>query len=456
MAKRKGKADFKNNKNHNGKEFSNKFHFVGQISPVQKKDEATESWFDVEIYDNTLTRTNRNRKVIQFNLETAPYNRLKIELAGMEQDFAYLYSMTTRLSHRIEWNDRKNKAKYPDDTYFLIDTDWDKTEKFGELLKNGLWVDVKGHYEFDKFTTDDNKEIKLVKRIIDNVTPLKNGTVDISGLKTGEIMRAYDSKEDGVFLGQGKASADGKATIQVGWLNPEGGKLYVCKVDAARNEGERVEVEYNDGTVGNEKISVTNNLQSSPVRIDKASGGYEYIEYLRDFKSPEFKEVNSFEMQLGIRSTYQDENSKDTKVNGVFLDYGKSRSTPKEVELDVFYKEVEEGATALATAFGNLNRLDYMVVEGIDNNRAETAFVEVEEIESDNPFENVGERIVSFEQVSAGTKKGLEITGYITGTYQKELLSEEEISEPTSMITDDPFASVSTGGITISDDDLPF
>lgn len=456
MAKRKGKADFKNNKNHGGKEFSNSFHFVGQISPVQKKDEASESWFDVEIYDNTLTRTNRNRKVIQFNLETAPFNRLKIELAGMEQDFAYLYSMTTRLSHRIEWNDRKNKAKYPDDTYFLIDTDWDKTEKFGELLKDGLWVDVRGHYEFDKFTTDDNNEIKLVKRIIDNVSPLKNGTVDITGLKTGEIMRAYDSKEDGVFLGQGKAGADGTATIQVGWLNPEGGKLYVCKVDAAKNEGSRAEFTYNEGTLENGKVVITNNLQSSPVRINKADGGYEYVEYLRDFKSPEFKEINSFEMQLGIRSTYQDENSLDTTVNAVYLDYGKSRSTPKEVELIVYNKEVKEGVTSLATAFGNLNRLDYMVVEGIDNNRAETTFVEVEEIESDNPFENVGEKIVSYEQVSAGTKKGLEITNYITGTYQKELLLEEEISEPASMITDDPFATVSTGGITISDDDLPF
>src|SRR5690606_13708486 len=114
---------------------------------------------------------------------------------------------------------------------------------------------------------------------------------------------------------------------------------------------------------------------------------------------------------------------------GVYLDYGRDKSTPKDVELTVFHKETEEGATSLATAFGRLNYLDFMVVEGIDNNRAETTLVEVEETEEDNPFEDVGEKTISYKEVSSGTKKGLEITSYVTGTYVKELLLEEEILE---------------------------
>lgn len=451
-SKRRGKGDFKVNKNHQGKEFVSNFHFVGKIEPVQRKDQSNDNWFDVEIYDTTETRTGRARKVTQFQLETAPYNKLKVEIAGMEMEYAYLYSMKARQSFRLEWADRFNKAKYPDDTYFLIDTDWDKTVKFGEMLSGGegMWVDVKGHYEFDTFTTDDGDEIKLVKRIMDRVSPLKNGTVEVKGLKNGEFVRVLDKEEGGNFLGQGKADADGTAAIRVGWLNPEGGKLYACKLDAKKEEGARTEVVYTDtvSEVGN--FTVTNNETVSPVRIDK-TGGYEYIDYPLDFQDPDFKEINVFDMQVGIRSTYQDEESKDTIVNGVFLDYGKERSTPKEVELNVYYQEAEEGNTALATAFGRLNRLDYMVVEGIDNNRAEYTMIEVEEQEEDNPFENVGEQVKSYERASTGTKKGLEITGYVTGTYMKELLSEDEIAETVSMVTEDPFAKVE-----VKDEDLPF
>lgn len=184
-------TSIKLNKKHQGKEFSNKFQFVGKVSPTQKKNEATDSWEDVPLYEDTITKTNRNRKVIQFQLETAPFNRLKIELAGMEMDRAYLYSMQDKKSFPIEWENRYDKSKYPDESYFLIDTDWDKTVKFGEMLEDGMWVDVKGRYEFDSFTADDGKEIKLVKRIIEQLTPLKNGLLEATGLKPEETLRVF-------------------------------------------------------------------------------------------------------------------------------------------------------------------------------------------------------------------------------------------------------------------------
>lgn len=446
------KANIKLNKNHNGKEFYNRFHFVGQVSHLQKKDEGSDNWYNVEMYDTTTTKTGKPRRVTQFNLETAYRNQLKLEVAGMEQDFAFLYSSTEKKSHRISFEDRHNKAAYPNETYHLIDTDWDKAEKVGKQLKEGIWVDVKGHYEFDTFTTDDGKEIKLVKRIIDQLSPLRNGEITIKGLKAGDTFRAYDSKEEGNFMGQGKANAEGVATVRVGWLNPEGGKLYICKVEDGDKEGQRIEKAYSDGTVEEERFTIVNNLPTSSIRVDKASGGYEYIDYVRDFKDENFKEMNGFEMQLGIRSTYQDEETKDTQVNGVFLDYGKDRSTPKDVELKVYYKEAEDGKTPFADAFGRLNFGDFMVVAGIDNNRAETTQVEVEEKEEDNPFEDVGEKTTSFETVTTGTRKGLEILSYIGGTYRKELLTEEELSlTPVITGNTDPF-----GNVEISEDDLPF
>lgn len=134
-------------------------------------------------------------------------------------------------------------------------------------------------------------------------------------------------------------------------------------------------------------------------------------------------------MQIGIKSVYQPEDSKDTKVNAAFLGYGKERSAVYDVELTVFHREPEEGKRSIAEAFANLNRLDFLVVHGIDNNRAEFATVEVEEPEEDNPFADVAEKVKSYEQVSSGTKKGLEIQNVFAGTYVKDCLLKKRSQE---------------------------
>lgn len=450
MAKKKNKGEIKLNKNHGGKEFSNSYHFVGLVKPVRKKDQESDNWFDVEIFDTNKTQTGKDRRVLQFNIETAFKNELKVELAGMEMPQANVYSSTHKKNYKIAWEDRFDKTKYPDDTYHLIDPDWDKAEKFSKTIQKDMWVEVKGHYEFSSFINDEGNEISIVKRIIDQVFPLKNGEVIIKGLKENDVYKAYDSAEGGNYLGMGKADKEGVATLRVGWLNPEGGKLYICKVEND-TEGKRIEQNYNDSILEGERITVKNNVDSQ-IRLPKADGtGFEYVTYVRDFKDENFKEINSFEMQVGIKSTYQDEETLNTKINGVYLDYGKERSTPRDVELIVYYKEAEEGKTPLATAFSRLNRLDFLVAEGIDNNRAEFARVEVKETEDDNPFEDVGEKVTDYEQVSSGTKKGLEVLRYIAGTYKRELLLEEEITVPSNDTNGDPFANVE-----ISDDDLPF
>jgi hypothetical protein len=459
---RKNKGDIKINKNHGGKEFSNSFHFVGQVKPVRKKERDSDNWFDVEFFDTNETRTGKQRRVLQFNLETAFRNELKIELAGMKMPQAFAWSSVARKTQRLNWENRFDKSLYPDDTYHLIETDWDKSERFSHLIAEGIWIEVRGHYEFNSFNNDDGDEINVVKRIADQIYQLKNAEVVITGLKEKDTFRVYDAPEDGLLLGQGKAGKDGVATVHTGWLNPEGGELFVTKV-VNDKETKRGKFAYTDGTVTPTASITINNNVDSQVRLPKQGGGYDYVKYVRDFNNEDFNEVNSFEMQLAINSTYQDEETKDTKVNGIFLDYGKEKSTPHKVDLTVYNKEVSEGKTSLADAFSKIEHLDFMVVEGVDNNRAEFAMVAVEETdESDNPFEDVDDKVVDYERTTTGTKKGLEVTNYVTGTFHRGLLEENEISinedegNPFETVdNNDPFADTSTP-IEISDEDLPF
>ncbi|MFK3936581.1 hypothetical protein ACI2JA_03570 [Alkalihalobacillus sp. NPDC078783] len=442
------KAPIKLNKKHEGKEFSNTFRFIGKVNPVRTKDDATDSWVDVPFYSTKKTRTNKDRRILQFNVETAERNELKVELAGMEKPEVYVYSRTAGNARPVAWESRFDKKAYPDESYHLIAQEWDKASDLGDWIEEGIWVDVRGSYEFSSFTNEDGETINMRKRIINDVYPLKNGEVIITGTKDKDTFVVHNQEKDGLQLGYGKADKD-TATIKVGYLNPEGGgKLYLSKLDEDGNESPRKEFTYTDGTVEEGSVAIKNNLDSE-IMIQN-NGKRETYTYVRDFRSEDFFEVNTFEMQVGIRSTYQDENTKDTTINGVFLSYGKERSQPNDLEMIVYYKEAEEGKTPFADAFARLSRLDFLKVKGIDNNRATFGLVEVAD-EEDNPFEDVGEREVNFERINTGTKKGLEVLSYLTGTFQRGLLTEEEITAEVVTPPSDPFASTE-----INDDDLPF
>ncbi|WP_339304434.1 hypothetical protein NST33_18175 [Paenibacillus sp. FSL L8-0435] len=353
-------ADYKIkvNKNHKGKEFKSSFRFIGKVSSVNKKDPVTDSWEKQPIYQETTTRTNKPRRVLQFEIETALSNRLRVELAGMEQPFAYPYSRTDSKAAKVAWADRNDKTKFPNDTYHAIEVDWDKAERLGQLVEEDGWYEVRGQYQFDTFTPDNSTEEKVfVKRVISSVRPIKDGVI----------------------------------------VN-------------------------DDGTTQTVKHA-----------------GQEF-DYVTDFNSEAFREVNYFSMQLGIRSTYQDEN-KNTKVNAVFLDYGKERSEPKDVELMVYHKEVEKGIP-MADAFASLNTYDFIEATGQDNNRATFAYVDiVEEIASDDPFSQVdnSEKVTRQERVTNGDKKGLEVISYVQGSIMRELLTEEEFRKTAALTSDDPF-----------------
>lgn len=349
------------NKTNGCKEFRSFFHFVGQVRPVRKKNETTDSWEDQPIYEETTARSGKPMRKIQFNVETAMSNELKVELFGMEQQSVYPYSSKHKNAVKVAWNDRLDKTKFPDETYHLIDPDWDKAEKIGTEVEPGKWVEVKGHYEPNEFTNEDGTVFKNVRRVIDSVTIIENG----QELKIGK---------------------------------------------------------------------------------DK-------INYVTDFSSPDFKEVNYMNMQVGIVSTYADDNQGFTKVNGTILTYGKDRSEPKDIEFVVYQTEAVDGKKSLADAFASLERLDFIEVTGVDNNRATFAYVPIEEnLAEDDPFADVDEsnKQTRMERVTNGTKKGLEITGYVAGTLIRGLLTEQEITKSVSTEK-----TGTLGNVNISDDD-PF
>lgn len=343
------------NKKTQCKEFYNNFHFVGQI-----KCHARGSGDHAEIkpiYATTQTKTHKPRRVLVFDLLTAKYNKLKIDLSGMEFDSVTLYSSTAKQSYRIPWADRLNKSKYPDQSYTVIGgTDWDNCELWGNLLSEGMWVEVKGKYEFDTYQNDEGKTFLTIRRKPTSISTVKDGQEIILHTK-------------------------------------------------------------------------------------------ERINYVCDFDHENFQEVNGFNLELGIKSVYQDDATRDVKVNGVFLANGKNRSVPKDIELKVYYKQALPGKQSLADAFTKLNRLDFVKVHGVDNNRPEFGEVEVETGGFD-PFVNVDEKEANIRRAITGSRRGLEISAVVSGTVVRSMLTDAEITEdePTFYVDEDTFG----------DEDVPF
>jgi hypothetical protein len=383
------------NKKHGGKEFSSFFRFVGLVKPVRKFNNDTGGWEEQPIFQETITRTQKPRRILQFNVETAPSNELKVEFSAMEQEYVFAYSSTHKKTAKIKWENRFDKSRWKDEneqvtidnTYHLITSDWDKILELAEKvddkkINEGLWVEVTGVYEPNEFPDSDGNNRIVFKRIINNIRPIVNGKV----------------------LGD-----DGK---------------------------------------------------ERPIKIN----GNE-INYITDFNSPDFVEVNYFLMQIGIRSTYQDENTKDTKVNAVYLTYGKERSTPYDIELTVPYREPSEGKKALADAFSTLQYGDFIEVTGTDNNRVEFAEIEVDEnFDPDDPFNDAEGKTVRKRRVVSGDKKGLEVLGFVAGTRMKNFLTEEEITKENNN-SENPFAnnnqeydpfSDNSKPLDLSEDDLSF
>lgn len=362
----KEKPLVKLNKKTGNKEFKNYFHFAGQVKPVRKQNDKKE-WYDAPYFETTTTKTKKPRRVLSFNLETSLSNDLKFELNGMEMEFVYPYSSASGKSEIVKWADRFDKTKFTDNTYNVLGgTDWDNSEEFSKIIETGKWVEIKGHYEFSKYTPENGSPMIIVKRMIKEVSLVEEG---------------------------------------------------------------------------------------QEVKIDKDTK----FNYICDFKSPDFKEVNYFNLQIGIRSAVQNEETGNTTVNAVVLSYGKEKSLVEDAELIVYQTVVEEGKKSLASAFATLQETDFIEVIGCDNNRATFSYVDVvETYEVDDPFADVPVTgsTTRQEKVVTGERKGLEIVSFVQKTKILEYLTKEEMTNSSSTSGDNPFDIDNAGDGNI--DDLPF
>ncbi|MFE4571367.1 hypothetical protein [Paenibacillus chitinolyticus] len=179
------KSAVKISKDHGGKEFASSYHFVGKVKPIRNQEKGTDNWVDVPYYREETDNKGKVKKILEFIIETAESNDLKIKLSGKEMTFVYPYSSSKKKSSKISWEDRFDKTKYPDDTYHYIDSEWDKIDKFKELISTDVWVEVKGKYNPYEFTGDRDSEIKGVSRIPSYINPIIDGKV-----KIGDELRA--------------------------------------------------------------------------------------------------------------------------------------------------------------------------------------------------------------------------------------------------------------------------
>jgi len=367
----------KNSKVHGGKEFQSNFRYVGQVTKYISgiKEEAKV----VDFFTEKITEQKGiPMRSVVFQVVTDKYNKLKVELNGFKQEFAYPYSSKTKKSSKVKWEDRFNKDKYPDNTYHLISPDWDVCQSLGDMLQEEIWVEVKGYYDFSKYQAEDSdQEYNITKRIIKSVNIIKPKENTFEEWYKQGFKKDWDKKEAISSELQDKFDAWDKQHKKVSYINQD-----------------NKEIEF---------------------------------EYICDFSDPNFKEINTGYIELGIRSTWQDETTKDTKVNAVYMGYGKEASIPKEFEMMVYYKDSVK--TPLADAFAKLNRGDFVKVQIRDNNRP--IFSQVEDIDTDqadNPFADVEEKVANVGWAISGNLKGLEIVNQVTGTYIKNMLSEDELA----------------------------
>jgi len=349
MADKKNQSPVKLNKKHQGKEFNSFYHFVGKIKQAEKWDNELNQPVKQKFYVEDETYSGKPFRMLQFAVETAKDNDLDVRLKGYKNDYAYLYNSSTGESQSIKWDDRFDKSKYPNESFHLMETDWDKIERLNSLIVEGNWVEVKGEYEFGTFHNQEKGEINWRKRKIKDVEPVENGQ---------------------------------------------------------------------DITVGKDKKVLMAN-------------------YVTDFKDENFKEFNHVNMQIGINSVLEQKEDDPTQgvlVNAYFLDYGKEKSTPRKTQLKVDYNKPNEGKISLAEAFLKLERLDFLEVEGTDNNRPIFGNVEVgaDKEEEDDPFEDLDEDEFSTKERKAitGTDKGVKIETFVKGSRIKNFLTEEEVTPP--------------------------
>ncbi|RCX21066.1 hypothetical protein DFR58_101276 [Anaerobacterium chartisolvens] len=128
----------------------------------------------------------------------------------------------------------------------------------------------------DEPVSDAPKTSKIV--IVNNVG--KSDTVNVSGLSSGDVVKIYDSYEEGTLLGSAAVgSSKSDATVTVKQLGADGGYIYISVTEKSKLESERTKVYFSaepvSNTVDGYNITVINNPagKSDTVQVTGLAAG---------------------------------------------------------------------------------------------------------------------------------------------------------------------------------------
>jgi single-stranded DNA-binding protein len=195
----------------------------------------------------------RSYRAIRFLLQTSKFNKLSVELFGMEQEFVYPYSKAEKKSMKVPFAKRDNLPK----GYHLIGinvgleqndggknirkslADYDAAEYIWENLNDGDSVTVSGEVTFSTYENSEGELINQTKYAIKNIyrekQPIDFDVVNEEGESTFEEVNAFE--QEVVFVGS-EFDKDEGAVYVTGYTIQYGNKFTPAKF-VIRPEGNK-------------------------------------------------------------------------------------------------------------------------------------------------------------------------------------------------------------------------
>ena len=196
-------------------------------------------------------------RAIRFLLQTSKFNKLSVELFGMEQDFVYPYNKAEKKSMKVPFSKRDNLPK----GYHLIGinvgleqnestgknirkslADYDAAEYIWDNLNNGDSVTVSGEVVFSTYENSEGAIIDQTKYTIKNIYREKN-PIDFDEVKEvdGEEVNVFEEvnafEQEIVFVGS-EFDKDEGAVYVTGYTIQYGNKFTPAKF-VIRPEGNK-------------------------------------------------------------------------------------------------------------------------------------------------------------------------------------------------------------------------
>lgn len=100
---------------------------------------------------------------LRFMVKTSEKNQIPVEMFGMVQEFAYMYSKKEKKTEKIKWSERNTKKK---EGYELIKPDYDACEEIHTTFKDGDAICVIGVIDFSTYTNEKTGKTTNQKKFI--------------------------------------------------------------------------------------------------------------------------------------------------------------------------------------------------------------------------------------------------------------------------------------------------